>query len=523
MFNPFRKRQDNDMKTNKFLLAILGVGVLLFTACKDEIKREESPADTGKYQVYIFAEEAENTSHIFLPSDAVRNVSIKFGRCLTSAAADIPLDIQEKSEGTIIYSDTLHFKAGAAVDSLVFNLDNVDAGKSYSVVVTIPEQYASLYGMTSITLKLGADYTWITAGTADFNQDFLTQDACKVNIQYAKEYVPDDPKHKLYRLESPFYQAMLVTYPDEVEAFCDPDAHIQFLLDTVENYDIVKFVPLGWNANFSNTGWDGGYIGAGTGPLIWAASDAAMSAYGGGFSRSDNKYEVSTVVFSSGSGSGWYFKFDWTWTEGFPGIISNPLAGDGATDTLYFDDPYTIYPEHDVAPVYWINEDFEETGTHPYYDIYTTNGDGVGLRIALTADTIIGTFTFANVNYPTNFDESHWTTEFYNIGNFVAFPGFWSTADDYQDGSYLELPTPYAVHYLRTGTVKIEVDEENPGFLKATVNAYTSNGIEFNCILTNIDVDGIDFNPSSPSPARRGHRKAVKFTGKTPEVDMINF
>lgn len=167
------------MKTiNKYFLMMLAGGMLLFTACSDDIEREPSPVPTEGVQAYIYA---DKTTLAYLPDDE-QSFNVKIGRQKTEEAASIHLSTDAEE---VTLPATVDFAAGESVKEVKVTFD-IPVGSTLSFDISIPEEEGYIYANNTITVNITRDYTWQDIGTGIYTSSAFGQSWPQA-IQKAKE------------------------------------------------------------------------------------------------------------------------------------------------------------------------------------------------------------------------------------------------------------------------------------------------------------------------------------------------
>lgn len=460
------------MKTNKWLIAILAV-TTLFTACKEDMPtRDDSPLDNpNSIQAYIY----DNTSDVLIkPADGGKYLmtiggenhtvetkvfNVLVGRAHAEKADSFQLQVVNES-GAFSFDPMVRFDKGSLVDTIAVEV-LLDFGESASLTLTVPEEYASSYSASSKTINVNVDYTWLPRGKAEVVEGFLGGE-CVVAIEKAKEATDS-----LFRLTNVFEEIAKAAYPDDYQLFATPDVHFKFILD--ENYNYVRLVGTG--ENLSATGWLGDVLGAGSGELAYVCSDYAFGIYGvPGISNDANKYYLDGIIQNT---SAWYFTLYWTWTDGYPGELTDPAEGEGALDELTFTSG-TLTTDADAV------EEGDEV--HNLYTLKLTNG-GVKLNLELIGDEVVGTYTI----------------ESDPVAAGTAVAGYYDGAQ--KNGCYLDLTV--TKYYLTSGEITITEDTENPGTYTVEMTAKSATDVDVVASFTG------ELPAPSPAPGRPKNLKRI--------------
>ena len=296
------------MKKNNLIGLLSAAFLLALTSCSEDIpEREPAAPETNKIQAYIF----DNTSDVSIKPGDKDNFIISCGEGTFTApekrfpvlighkaidvAAELPLIIEDELGAFSFSSEVISFAAKQAVDTLwVTTL--LDFGQSASFSITIPEEYRTAYGNSSVLINVSVDYTWVSCGSVTMESGWEGVTG-SVAIQNAKEYT-DEAGNSLYRLVSPYY----FLAPD----FCtEPGLHLNFLLD--KDYQAVDLVG-GPFIQVENTGYN------------WIYWD--LENYGAYevFMSSGNQYMIS-AIWTDGSGLYGPATEYFVWDNGFPGVL----------------------------------------------------------------------------------------------------------------------------------------------------------------------------------------------------------
>ncbi|MGM9818966.1 MAG: hypothetical protein ACI30B_08325 [Paludibacteraceae bacterium] len=429
------------MKTNKWLIAILAV-TTLFTACKEDMPtRDDSPLDDpNSIQAYIY----DNTSDVLIkPADGGKYLmtiggendtvdtkvfNVLVGRAHAEKADSFELQVVNES-GAFSFDPMVRFDKGSVVDTIAVEV-LLDFGESASLTLTVPEECASSYSASSKTINVEVDYTWLPRGKAEFLSVLGISGV--VDIQKAKEYtsVTGDT---LFRLVSPYYT---ITQGTETENLAKEGYHIQFLLDNKWNAVALPIHQV--NLGYIYSSYD----------LYYDYDEA----YGDYFINSGNTYIINTYFagFSNGSLVGYFTQAPdmFTWTDGYPGELTDPAEGEGALDELAFTSG-TLATDADAV------EDGDEV--HNLYTLKLTNG-GVKLNLELIGDEVVGTYTI----------------ESDPVAAGTAVAGYYDGAQ--KNGCYLDLTV--TKYYLTSGEITITEDAETPGTYTVNVTAKSATDVD---------------------------------------------
>ncbi len=457
------------MKTNKWLIAVLAV-TTLFTACKEDMPtRDDSPLDDpNSIQAYIY----DNTSDVVIkPADGgkflmtiagetdtveTKVFNVLVGRAHAEKADTFQLQVVNES-GAFLFDPKVCFDKGSIVDTIAVEV-LLDFGESASFTLTVPEEYASSYSASSKTINVNVDYTWLPRGKATAI-DAIFQMEVVVPIEKAKEATDS-----LFRLTNVFQEIAKAYDEENYESFSDANTHLFFILD--ENY-AAKELPY----TSIYTGWPAEFIfGSISGPLYYSFEDKYSSV----FVSSSNQYLLNNMLIlnSNRQGtSGLYIMF--TWTDGYPGELTDPAEGEGALDELTFTSG-TLTTDADAV------EDGDEV--HNLYTLKLTNG-GVKLNLELIGDEVVGTYTI----------------ESDPVAAGTAVAGYYDGAQ--KNGCYLDLTV--TKYYLTSGEITITEDTENPGTYTVEMTAKSATDVDVVASFTG------ELPAPSPAPGRPKNLKRI--------------
>lgn len=440
------------MKTKKLLIALLAVTATLFTACKENIpERGDSPLDENA-GCYIY----DSTSDVVIkPADGdkflmtiagetdtveTKVFNVLVGRNYSEVADSFEMQVVDE-DGGFMLDPMVRFDKGEVVDTIEVEV-LLDFGNTSELVLTVPEEKASLYSASSKTINVEVDYTWLPRGKAEVVEGFL-EGTTVVAVEKAKEATDS-----LFRLTNVFEEIAKAAYPDDYQLFAKPDYHFKFILD--EDYNYVKLVGTG--ENLSATGWSGDVLGAGSGMLEYICSEYGFGLYGvPGISNDANKYYLDGVIQSTGA---WYFTLYWTWIDGYPGELPNQSEGEGELAELEF----TAGTHTVVADA--VEEVTDEVlGTSVTHDVHILNftDAGVEMNLVLVGDVLEGTFKI----------ESNPGTEG------TAEAGYFDGTN--MNGCYVDVA--FTKYYMTSGDVQVDVAEDGVTYT-VTVDAESASGVE---------------------------------------------
>lgn len=184
------------MKKISKILMLVGISVLLVSACtEDPIVREPSPNENS-YGVYFLS---NNPVDVTVKSDAT-SYTYKVGRLNTSGSISVPLT----SEGDPIFTipATVSFSEGQQIAEFTVTFNPLPSTPS-TVKVRIDEQYAALYGpgYNVFEGKLKA-INWVSLGTGQFYDVFLGLGVVEVEVLKAEGF-------NNYRIIDPYPVALV--------------------------------------------------------------------------------------------------------------------------------------------------------------------------------------------------------------------------------------------------------------------------------------------------------------------------
>lgn len=206
----------------KYCQAVFCMALALsFNACTDEVEYTPAPVLTEGVQAYFY--NGAQTSFTLLPEDE-QKVQVSIYRESTEAAT---VHLTGDNEN-FTFPTSIDFQEGEKNKAFDVALD-IEIGESADLTLKIADEDTYVYGPAEITISVTRDYTWVSAGTADYTDNSFGLGTGKVSIEHANE-VPG-----LYRLKN-LYQA-LSGDPSM------PALSLQFTLD--ENYQAESITPMG--------------------------------------------------------------------------------------------------------------------------------------------------------------------------------------------------------------------------------------------------------------------------------------
>lgn len=476
------------MKTIRFIATILVCTA--FVACNQNLpEREPSPADDNSVQAYVF----ENTADVLIKPIGGDTVEITYGggSFQTTATPSFPVLFGRNNATDSITIDlivagdveafdlenTVSFAPGESVDTL-WVTPLFSYGESATLEFAIPEGMTTSYGKSAVSIKVSADYTWLPAGSVTFSSD-LEGATGTISIEKAKEYTPADSS-KLYRLNSPYF----IVAPE----YCTTAGyHLMFYLDK-------EYKALGLNPGFNqleNSGYSD-YI-------YWDLDNYSDAE---SFSSVENTYTL-TALWSDGSGLYGPYVETWTWTDGFPGDLSDPTEGDGEWKEIVFTKANMVEKEggvHEVLDLlaYEQKDDYgnpvgpilfpDSYLEHSIYTLVLTNAQGGTMQLQLVGDELAGEYTIGSL------EVGVWGVPVSAPG--VAVTGYTESGADY--GCVIDLT--WNKFFLVDGTIVVSATETG---YQVTVEATSASGLEVKASF-----DGVIL--TTPLPEGKAARKIAK-------------
>jgi hypothetical protein len=435
---------------NKFSVILVGALLLALASCTEEVLRDDSPVPEGGIQAYIPV--TNSASLLFLP-DAPTSFTITIGRQNTQGRVELPLLVTEE-KGLLTLSDIAVFEDGQALTELEVDFSAMALGQTTTLKLAIKETTDRyLYGLSEYSITVLRDYKWVDVGSADVQDLLLGGGAtAKVTIQQAEGAL-------LFRLKDVMSEVFLAADPADPDIEKCKGYHLQFYLDTTytdvsKTYRSCKAdsLPRGFqDLGLTHYGYE----------LYWV-----KGSYGGAFSNEGNVYTINALLTDNRSPA-YYWNFEFTWTEGFPGDPSDkpdPYKG----ETIVIDN---LKRTMNTGDGYFL-------GLSRYYST-----DEYGSRVPIyLGDYVVlleGDDSFISLDILTFFeDDLAIPAGVYAInnsddGNSVR-AGNYAEVTTYGTSSYVELAIEGVILYLVSGTVEVEYDDQ--GNCTITVDAVTAKG-----------------------------------------------
>ncbi len=183
-------------KIAKILFSLLGISVLLVTACtEDPVIRETSPAE-NQYQVYF---PPTNNTDVTVSTDATSYTYI-IKRNNKSGAITVPLT--SESEAPFVCPTSVAFADGVETANITVTFPALSTTPK-RVKITIDPQYAGLYSpghnMFSGTIKA---INWVSLGNGQFYDAWVMYSVLTVEVKKAEGM-------DRYRIMNPYPQSIL--------------------------------------------------------------------------------------------------------------------------------------------------------------------------------------------------------------------------------------------------------------------------------------------------------------------------
>jgi len=183
-------------KIAKILFSLLGISVLMVTACtEDPLMRETSPEE-NQYQVYF---PPTNSTDVTVSTDATSYTYV-IKRNNTSGAITVPLT--SESDATFTCPTSVAFADGVETANITVNFTPLST-EPKRVKINIDPQYAAIYGpghnLFSGTIKA---INWVSLGNGQFYDTWVMYNVATVEVMKAEGM-------DRYRIMNPYPQAIL--------------------------------------------------------------------------------------------------------------------------------------------------------------------------------------------------------------------------------------------------------------------------------------------------------------------------
>jgi len=244
--------------------------------------------------------------------DADTKFELQVSRLNRSAALSLPLDITVNTDSVFEVPAAVEFAAGDSVATVEINFPKAELGNAYTLNVTIPSEYRSIYTTfdgslsTSVTV---ARIKWESIGTAYWKDGLIASvfgaagDPMLVSVEKA-----ETPVSTKYRFASPY--AYLCTGKDSLgianigyeyneEGDCDNQEHLFVItitgkeasLDVVESgmnwsgYGAISFGSIYGNLSSKKDTYPLGYMAADGSKIVFPENSlfVYLSEYNGGY------------------------------------------------------------------------------------------------------------------------------------------------------------------------------------------------------------------------------------------------
>lgn len=439
---------------NKFSVILAGALLLALASCTEEVLRDASPAQAGDgIQAYIA--ETNPTAYVFLPDDPATSITVTIGRQNTQGRVEVPLSVTDE-KNLLVLNDVVTFDDGQALAELAVDFSAMEVGQSTTLDLAVKnEADRYIYGLSEYSITISIDYKWVDRGSANFYDGFWTGETAKIPIQQAEGT-------QLFRFKDIYSEIFLALDPTDPDVEDCKGYHLQFYLDTT--YTDASNTYRKCTAIALPTGVQDLGIGKYGYTFYWAPAGQPYASYCS-FTNDGNAYTIAGLVLVSGAVT-YYWNCQFTWDDGFPGIIPDPYKGEtvvieNLTKTLTAAQGYYLgYQGYS-----YYDKDEYGSRTPVYVDNYIVQLEGDGLEVSLDVLALNGTASAIPVGT--------YTINSSNKENSVRVGNYAETASG--TSSYAQLPAISSdlFLYLLSGTVTIEYDSSN---YTITIDAVTAKG-----------------------------------------------
>lgn len=207
-------------KHSIIFMALLAI-TSMFASCSEGEYWDEYIEETEKYSFETASSSFSLNAADVVPSTYV----IKVVRNNAGGSVTLPVTGEFSSIFSGVESVTFEEGQSTAEYAITVNADAIVMGTTYTAKIAFDAEKASVSGISTYTLSLKKDYTWVSAGKCIMASNWAGAQA-NVPIEKAAEYSVGG--NHLYRLVSPYYYLE--------PSYCPkPGFHVQFYLDS--NYE----------------------------------------------------------------------------------------------------------------------------------------------------------------------------------------------------------------------------------------------------------------------------------------------
>lgn len=184
-------------KISKIIYALLGISVLLVTACtEDPVVREESPAEENQYLVYF---SPSNETDVTVSTEAT---SYTFTISRSNKSGSITVPLTSESDATFTCPPSVTFADGSATANITVTFAPLSP-EPKKVIINIDPQYTAIYSaghhQYSGTIKA---INWISLGNGQFYDAWVMYSVATVEVQKAEGM-------DRYKIINPYPQSIL--------------------------------------------------------------------------------------------------------------------------------------------------------------------------------------------------------------------------------------------------------------------------------------------------------------------------
>lgn len=157
---------------SKYMFIALTASFAL-ASCSDDDDYSAGPQDTADRAGVYFP--SDNVSSLQLEPSDPTEVDVTVARLNTSGALEVPVTVQVNDNSVFEVPEKVVFADGESTTTLKVTFPHADTGISYTLVVTVPAEYISLYkefdGGVSQSLSVER-IKWVSAGSGSFYDNY---------------------------------------------------------------------------------------------------------------------------------------------------------------------------------------------------------------------------------------------------------------------------------------------------------------------------------------------------------------